>query len=760
MPDSPVIFFKLAEVPDPNYVGFRGLGKHPKLAIYDAMTHLLRFLAALGGATCACLRYSFTPSHNGSGLQSRLTPLIGIRSRSHRRANELTEFLKAKPFSGLFPMSEVDQPKVSSIFKGCCIVTRTYGQVPSLVPQDLNALVPSSYFYCKPFEANEQNDYIALDHVLDAQSQRVVVDICIEPIDVTAISTAHTQRQEWLMRIQRAWRLKDDLHFDFDPLGEKSHSQCGRQILEPLHEPDPAAQDIQRLQQPMQDSFRSPYFRFHTVVLAPTTSAARLVASTVAEGAFEDGSYHLHTDGRKSAVSYIRKAMSTLTPIDSGMVLDIGNECPSGLSDLIHTASLPELAGLFRFPVAGAGSLHCIRTNTDPPVQREEDLILLGHDPQISLAVPSIPRGIVARDMALSVFITGMPGNGKTTAELNMAIQLAGRDVPILFIECAKTETRALKLNKNDPLPALRKLARGLQVYTPGNETLSPLRHSLLDVVPGVSIPEAIDAITRCFESSMPTGGPVISILVEALELVYDLMEDPSTPPSIPDLIAAMRSVMSSKNYSASTAADIEAAIDTRLGRLTRGTVGDVFRCIRSVPNVTDLFHSHTAIELNRLDEYTSSLFVLSLLTQLRASLCSMPRPSRVPRLIIFFSEAHRLLGRTKGAAPSDESPDPQAYVVKTVCHMLAELRALGVGVIISDQMPSAVAPEIIKLTGSKLTFRLVDTEDREAIGAAMLFGQDEMDNIARLHPGEAYLFTKGYYAPRLINTINIHEAP
>ena len=90
---------------------------------------------------------------------------------------------------------------------------------------------------------------------------------------------------------------------------------------------------------------------------------------------------------------------------------------------------------------------------------------------------------------------------------------------------------------------------------------------------------------------------------------------------------------------------------------------------------------------------------------------------------------------------------------------MLAELRALGVGVIISDQTPSAIAPEIIKLTGSKLTFRLVDNEDREAIGAAMLFGQDEMDNIARLHPGEAYLFTKGYYAPRLINTINLHDA-
>jgi hypothetical protein len=88
---------------------------------------------------------------------------------------------------------------------------------------------------------------------------------------------------------------------------------------------------------------------------------------------------------------------------------------------------------------------------------------------------------------------------------------------------------------------------------------------------------------------------------------------------------------------------------------------------------------------------------------------------------------------------------------------MLAELRALGVAIVVVDQLPSAVAPEVVALTGSKLTFRLVSTKDREDLGGAMLFGDVELEETARLPTGEAYLLADGYHGPRRIKTTNLH---
>jgi len=53
--------------------------------------------------------------------------------------------------------------------------------------------------------------------------------------------------------------------------------------------------------------------------------------------------------------------------------------------------------------------------------------------------------------------------------------------------------------------------------------------------------------------------------------------------------------------------------------------------------------------------------------------------------------------------------------------HRPVPVRPVGVAIIIIDQLPSAVAPEVIKNTGSKLAFRQVDAADREIVGDAML---------------------------------------
>ena len=79
--------------------------------------------------------------------------------------------------------------------------------------------------------------------------------------------------------------------------------------------------------------------------------------------------------------------------------------------------------------IGGYFSPCCIRKNTDPPHQSPENMIVLGYDMEIgggSTANFSQPRGIAFSQMNKHLFVTAIPGNGKTTAIMNILFQLHG----------------------------------------------------------------------------------------------------------------------------------------------------------------------------------------------------------------------------------------------------------------------------------------------------------------------------------------------
>ena len=85
------------------------------------------------------------------------------------------------------------------------------------------------------------------------------------------------------------------------------------------------------------------------------------------------------------------------------------------------------------------------------------------------------------------------------------------------------------------------------------------------------------------------------------------------------------------------------------------------------------------------------------LCTLIRETLKASPRADEemVVRHIIFIEEAHNLIApEAQVASGQDSNPNiaATAYIVK----MLAEVRALREGIIIADQLPTAMAPEVI----------------------------------------------------------------
>ena len=121
---------------------------------------------------------------------------------------------------------------------------------------------------------------------------------------------------------------------------------------------------------------------------------------------------------------------------------------------------------------------------------------------------------------------------------------------------------------------------------------------------------------------------------------------------------------------------------------------------------------------------------------------------SRAPGLrhLTVIEEAHRLLRRQETGAPAGAA----AHAVEMFAGLLAEIRAYGEGLIIAEQIPDRLVPDVIKNTAVKITHRLPAADDREAVGATMNMTQAQNRFLVTLNPGEAAVFTDGMDFPLL----------
>jgi len=765
--------YKLTKLPDPAYPSYRlKAGGDVRAAIQAGSEHLPRTLADFPANSAAvAIRFVYSPAAEAQDPQERLVLYLLGRARQKEMDFAVNLLLERGPFSRFYELESVKGAAVDwSDYCCACDVVRRQNIFTPTVTTEFNVKALPGYYSICPFEAKDDNDYLLLDSILDRLGEGIIVDICLEPVDVSQELLEHTRYLSRLQQVNRSWDSDDDEPFDGDwgAAAEQDWRNISRNKLRPLRQRDPLVDNILRQQQRFHETFAQPHLRFHIRVFAKTPAVARLLGSVIAESAFKDGNYQLFES--RSGDSVYKKATDGCKQLDvvsaSALVprlkeLDIDDyEALAGLSNL---ATVDQLTGVFRLPVASYGSPCCIRKNTDPPHEKADGMILLGYDEQ-SAGSPvadgngAVPRGIRLDRLVKHAFVGGMPGSGKTTAMINILDQLANRDIPFIVFEPAKSEYRLLKCLKKHKDPQIRRLSKQLQLYTPGNEKISPFRLNPLRLLPGISLNEHIENLITCFKASMPMLPVFPAILGEALEQIYSQNPDPDKPPTMRQLQVAAENVLNSKDYSGEIRSNLRAALEVRLGLLTRRAIGSVFQGGGDTPSIDQLINGFSIVELGSLPTEQACLLTLFILMMVRERVKMITRSDRDVQLAIVLEEAHNIVGPAGKAAQSEEQADPKAFAAEFICLMLAELRALGVAIIIVDQLPSTVAPEVIKNTASKLAFRQVANEDRAELGGTMLFGQIETEEIARLQPGEAYFFTEGYFGTRRIRTPNLHE--
>jgi hypothetical protein len=75
---------------------------------------------------------------------------------------------------------------------------------------------------------------------------------------------------------------------------------------------------------------------------------------------------------------------------------------------------------------------------------------------------------------------------------------------------------------------------------------------------------------------------------------------------------------------------------------------------------------------------------------------------------------------------------------------MLAEIRALGEGLIIADQSPEKLAADAMRNTNVQIAHQLRDSNDRNAVANAMIMSEDQRDYLGKLRTGRAAIFYTG----------------
>lgn len=96
---------------------------------------------------------------------------------------------------------------------------------------------------------------------------------------------------------------------------------------------------------------------------------------------------------------------------------------------------------------------------------------------------------------------------------------------------------------------------------------------------------------------------------------------------------------------------------------------------------------------------------------------------------ITLVEEAHRLLSKYQ----SGDSPSKKQSV-EMFSDMLAEIRKYGECLIIADQIPNKLTPDVLKNTNTKIIHRIFAADDKEAIGNTIML-KDEQRSSCPISP-------------------------
>ena len=189
---------------------------------------------------------------------------------------------------------------------------------------------------------------------------------------------------------------------------------------------------------------------------------------------------------------------------------------------------------------------------------------------------------------------------------------------------------------------------------------------------------------------------------------------------------------------------DYIGSIRARLQGLTVGAKGLMLNTRRSL-DFRDLVHKRVILELEEIRSGSEKAlimgFVLSnLMEAIRAEHQKAEANGKKFKHTTLVEEAHRLLGKYE---QGDSLSKKQG--IEMFSDMLAEVRKYGESLVIVDQIPGKLTPEVLKNTNTKIVHKIFAQDDKEAIGNTMALTDDQKRFLSFLDKGRVIVFSQGW---------------
>lgn len=360
-------------------------------------------------------------------------------------------------------------------------------------------------------------------------------------------------------------------------------------------------------------------------------------------------------------------------------------------------------------------------------------------------------------DLSKHGLVAGLTGSGKTNTIFNLLSQLHNEHgLPFLVIEPAKSEYRNL-----------HNQIQRLKVFTLGEERLgrsAPFRFNPFFFPQGVSLQTHLDMLKAVFQASFVMYAPMPYILEECLYKIYEDKgwnlvtsfnsrgQSALSFPILSDLYKKVDQVVDAIGYDDRLTMDIKSALKTRIKNLCLGGKGKMLNTRNYLP-WADLMSQPVVLELKYLGSDEDKAFMMGLILMAIWEFYEShgefhPEQLQGLKHLTVIEEAHRLLKNVPTEKASEEMSNVKGKGVETFCNLFAEIRAYGQGFLVSEQIPTKLAPEIIKNSNLKIMHRIVAKEDREVMGESMNMGQHQQRHTVSLKTGRAICFQEGMDRP------------
>ena len=402
-------------------------------------------------------------------------------------------------------------------------------------------------------------------------------------------------------------------------------------------------------------------------------------------------------------------------------------------------------------------------------VKQESDKTL-GYVCEYDRVLNNVPFGLSEEDLNKHVFVCGITGSGKTNTVKKILERV---DKPFLVIEPIKKEYR--NINKD------------IKVYTMGRPEINCIKINPFYVPIGISLQQHIDSLKDLFSASFSFYGPMPYIFEKCLYNIYEkkgwnltfglhsyYLENNKNDlklfdkgkmeefyktksskylfPNMQDLKDEVEDYIKKMPYEGEVKGNIEGAIKSRIESLCVGAKGYMFNT-NDYADFDKILKDASVFELEGLADDSDKAFALGLLiiyiNEYRQVYKEIDNKKGLKHLLV-IEEAHRLL-KNVSTEKNEDIGNPKGKAVEHFTNMLAEMRSYGQGIIVAEQIPTKLAPDVIKNSSNKIIHRIIAKDDQEVIANTIGVYPEDAIYLGNSKTGYALCHKEGMVQPVIV---------